>query len=179
MMTTEAPQFTSADIHEFYKLLDELGIEVWLDGGWAVDALLGEQTRPHDDVDIIVEQKDVNALRTALEARGYREVIRDDTRPINFVLSDTGREAGRIVDFHVVVLDADGNGDYGEEKAAFPAWGLTGTGTIDGLNVRTLSPALLVQFHQGYTLRDKDFSDIPRLCEKFNIPLPDAYRDAK
>ncbi|WP_406347422.1 nucleotidyltransferase domain-containing protein [Streptomyces sp. NBC_00144] len=27
------------------------GVEVWLgDGGWGVDALLGEQTRPHKDV---------------------------------------------------------------------------------------------------------------------------------
>ena len=25
------------------------GIPAWLDGGWAVDALLGEQTRNHDD----------------------------------------------------------------------------------------------------------------------------------
>ncbi len=29
-------------------------ILVWLDGGWGVDALLGEQGRPHDDVDVVV-----------------------------------------------------------------------------------------------------------------------------
>jgi hypothetical protein len=32
-------------------LLEKAGIEVWLDGGWAVDALLGMQTRPHKEPD--------------------------------------------------------------------------------------------------------------------------------
>lgn len=174
-MTPEKAQFTVDDVHDLYHLLDDLAVEIWLDGGWAVDALLGEQTRPHDDIDIVIESGDVSRLREALEARGYREVLRDDSRPINFVLSDTGREAGRIVDFHVIVLDAEGNGDYGDEKAAFPAWGLTGTGQIGGLAVRCLSLELLVQFHQGYPLRDKDFHDVARLCEKFSIPLPEQY----
>lgn len=141
-----------------------------------MDALLGEQTRPHDDIDIVIEQNNVQTLRDALEARGYTEVIRDDSRPINFVLSDTGREAGRIVDFHVIVLDEHGNGNYGDDKAAFPAWGLRGKGIIAGLAVQTLSPRLLVDFHQGYTLRDKDYHDIPRICEKFGIDLPEPYR---
>jgi lincosamide nucleotidyltransferase A/C/D/E len=32
------------------QLFENTGIEVWLDGGWAVDALLGEQTRPENIV---------------------------------------------------------------------------------------------------------------------------------
>ena len=32
------------------QLFESTGIEVWLDGGWAVDALLGEKTRPHNIV---------------------------------------------------------------------------------------------------------------------------------
>lgn len=35
----------SADVVDLYAHLTDLGIEVWLDGGWGVDALLGEQTR--------------------------------------------------------------------------------------------------------------------------------------
>jgi len=35
-----------ADVIDLYTQLENLGIEVWLDGGWGVDALLGEQTRP-------------------------------------------------------------------------------------------------------------------------------------
>ena len=33
-------------------LLEADGIDVWLDGGWGVDALLGQQTREHDDLDL-------------------------------------------------------------------------------------------------------------------------------
>ncbi len=36
-------------------LVEADGIDVWLDGGWGVDALLGHQTREHDDLDLVVE----------------------------------------------------------------------------------------------------------------------------
>jgi lincosamide nucleotidyltransferase A/C/D/E len=46
-----------------------LGINIWIDGGWGVDALLGAQTRPHKDLDIAIEERDVAGLSAALEAR--------------------------------------------------------------------------------------------------------------
>jgi len=48
---TETP---AAAVNELLGLFERLRIHVWLDGGWAVDALLGEQTRPH--LDIVIEQ---------------------------------------------------------------------------------------------------------------------------
>ena len=42
---------TSIDVIDCYTTLENLGIEIWVDGGWGVDALLGEQTRPHKDLD--------------------------------------------------------------------------------------------------------------------------------
>jgi len=44
----------------------------------AVDALLGRQTRSHDDLDV-VPFNDVPRLRALLESHGYRDVLRDDT----------------------------------------------------------------------------------------------------
>ena len=38
-----------------YILLNDLGVELWIDGGWSVDALLGQQTRPHKDLDIAIQ----------------------------------------------------------------------------------------------------------------------------
>ena len=35
-------------------------IEIWLDGGWGVDALLGKETRQHNDIDLFVEEKNYN-----------------------------------------------------------------------------------------------------------------------
>ena len=46
---------TADKVHWFLDLFDELDIKVWIDGGWGVDALLGECTREHQDLDIIVD----------------------------------------------------------------------------------------------------------------------------
>jgi lincosamide nucleotidyltransferase A/C/D/E len=53
--------------------LQAMGIPIWLDGGWGVDALLGEQTRPHDDLDIVVEERHLLRLRaTGRRLQGCR-----------------------------------------------------------------------------------------------------------
>src|SRR5919198_2493494 len=82
---------------ELVQLCEQNGIEIIVDGGWGVDALLGEQTRSHADLDIALQHKDVPRLRAQLEARGYKDVPRDDTRDCNFVLGD---DQGHEVDFH-------------------------------------------------------------------------------
>lgn len=41
-------------------------ISVWLDGGWAVDALLGTQTRLHDDLDLVARRQDTARIIDAL-----------------------------------------------------------------------------------------------------------------
>ena len=79
---------TSIDVIDCYTTLENLGIEIWVDGGWGVDALLGEQTRPHKDLDIAIQQKDVQKLRELLEAQGYREIKLEEAKPWNFVLGD-------------------------------------------------------------------------------------------
>ena len=35
------------DVVSIYRSLSANNIQVWLTGGWGIDALLGEQTRPH------------------------------------------------------------------------------------------------------------------------------------
>ncbi len=80
----------SADaVVQLLQLFEQHGIEVVVDGGWGVDALLGEQTRFHADVDIALEHKDVPKLRALLEARGYKDVPRDDTgtAPLSWAMS--------------------------------------------------------------------------------------------
>src|SRR4051812_23806829 len=86
-----------AEVVALYNLLDDHGIEVWLDGGWGIDALIGEQTRPHSDLDIAVRHADVAELRRLLMDRGYEQVERADTEPWIFVLSD---ERGHQLDVH-------------------------------------------------------------------------------
>ena len=43
------------DAPSVIRIVDRLerdDIDVWLDGGWGVDALLGKETREHDDLDV-------------------------------------------------------------------------------------------------------------------------------
>ena len=110
------------DVGEFVDLCSAHSIAVWIDGGWGVDALAREQTRPHEDLDIALRHADVPKLRGT--ARGARvcDVPRDDTRDCNFVLGDAH---GRLIDVHSFTFDDEGNNVFGVE---YPLESLSGTG---------------------------------------------------
>lgn len=46
------------DAKQIIRLATDAEIKVFLDGGWGVDALIGYETRRHNDIDIFVEKKD-------------------------------------------------------------------------------------------------------------------------
>jgi lincosamide nucleotidyltransferase A/C/D/E len=160
---------TAKDVIAFVKLLEQNHIDVCIDGGWGVDALLGEQTRPHADLDIAVQHKDVARIRTLLEARGYKDVPRDDTWACNFVLGD---DDGRLIDVHSYTFDSSGNFVQGVE---YPYDSLNGMGVIDGHPVRCISPEWMVKFHTGYRLDENDYHDVKRLCQRFGFEMPPEY----
>lgn len=89
------PNMTAEDVCGFVDLMGGQGIRIWLDGGWAVDACLGSQTRCHDDLDIVIAERDVLVAVAALEGRGYAPVARPDTRAWNFVLDRCAGLRGR------------------------------------------------------------------------------------
>ena len=161
----------SQDVLEIYKLLDSNGIELWIDGGWGVDALLVEQTRPHKDLDVVLEEKNVQKLTELLSENGYKNVTRDDTSPWNFVMGDNN---GHQVDIHVFILDSEGNGWYGDRGLTYPAASFLGKGTIDGVEVKTISAEQIIKFVSPwlYKKRKKNIADMTALCDKFKIPYP-------
>ena len=167
-------EISAGDVGRFLDVAENLDITVWVDGGWGVDALLGEQTRPHSDLDIIVQEKDVAALRAALARAGFQDVETDDRTEWNFVLAD---DEGHRIDFHVVVLDKDGRGIYGPVKRGvfYPASALQGTGSIAGRAVRCLTPEYQVQSHTGYTIDEDDIRDVMALHERFGVDPPQDY----
>ncbi|BCL78537.1 aminoglycoside nucleotidyltransferase [Ktedonobacteria bacterium brp13] len=154
---------------QLLQLFEQHGIEVFVDGGWGVDALLGKQTRVHGDLDIALQHKDVPHLRLLLEARGYKDVIRADTRDCNFVMGD---DSGHEIDFHSYTFDAHGTIVFGLE---YPLDSLTGSGFIQGYAVKCISAEWMVKFHSGYELDENDYRDISALCEHFGIALPSEY----
>jgi lincosamide nucleotidyltransferase A/C/D/E len=166
-----------ADVGDVIEILDALtsaGIEAWLDGGWGVDALLGEQTRPHQDLDLVVRLEDVARLRSALAPAGFELV--EGVPESNFVLRD-GR--GREVDVHPVRFDDAGDGVYRMEDGGdwiFPAAGFVGRGVVGGRDVRCLTPEVQMLGHAGgYEPHETDFHDMRLLHERFGTALQGPY----
>ncbi len=170
-MSKDNPEMTADDVLEFVQLLNQNNIDMVVDGGWGVDALLGRQTRRHSDLDIAVEHKDVPKIRELLEARGYQDVPRDDTRDCNFVLGD---DEGHLIDIHSYTFDEHGNLTFGVE---YPYDSLKGKGMINGVPVKCIPPDWMVKFHTGYPLDEDDYHDVKLLCKKFDLDIPEEYAD--
>ena len=163
------PTMSAPAVLSLLTLFEQHAIEVHVDGGWGVDALLGEQTRNHEDLDIALPHKYVPKLRALLAARGYAEVPRPDSWECNFVLGDA---QGHLVDVHSYTFDDNGNNIFG---VAYEPHHLTGNGTIGGHPVRTIPPDIMVEFHTGYDVDENDYRDVKALCERFGIALPVIY----
>jgi lincosamide nucleotidyltransferase A/C/D/E len=145
------------------------GIGAWVHGGWGIDALVGEQRRAHDDLDLVVQVADWPRISAALAGLGYRVV--HGGMPSNTVLLDS---AGRQIDLHPVRFDGAGNGIYRAESGEdwpFPAAGFAGQGRIDGRPVRCLTAEVEVLTHADYDLDEEDYADLAVLHERFGIPV--------
>ena len=159
----------SKNVVDLYNKLENLGIKIWIDGGWSVDALLGKQLRPHKDLDIALQWKDVPKLREVLAGQGYKRV-REDSQ-WNFIVAD---DKGHEIDVHAFIYDDKGNV---VEGIMYPAESLTGTGAIDDHSVRCISPKYMVEFLAPWIHKwpEKYLPAISALCEKFGIEYPEEY----
>lgn len=179
------------DVRELYTLLLDHGVQIWIDGGWGIDALLERQTRPHKDLDAFVALDDLPTLANVLGERGFtlKEIWSENrwiehSGRVPLIGNDqTGNQAatafvlkdalGREIDVHVLQSD--------EHGSATPAWNcailfspdaLSGRGSIAGVPVRCLSAAMHMCTHTGYALQDKDIQDLRRLHERFGVDYP-------
>jgi lincosamide nucleotidyltransferase A/C/D/E len=162
---------TADAVLEFLNLMEVSAIDVCLDGGWGIDALLGEQTREHGDLDIIVRVEDVPRLLAVTRASGYARL--PGGTETNFVLST---ESGHVVDVHAIAFDGRGFGVFAlpdGRKWPFPPSAFRGRGRVREKDVRCLSPEAQVQCHaQGYAPDEADLRDMKLLQDRFGVVLP-------
>ena len=71
----EGAMLSARDAVALYELLREYGVRCWLIGGWGVDALLGQQTRPHKDLDVLVRRQDLPRLRQLCREHGFVRTV--------------------------------------------------------------------------------------------------------
>jgi lincosamide nucleotidyltransferase A/C/D/E len=144
-------------------------IPVWLDGGWGVDALLGEQTRLHSDLDIIIATENLIALEKLLSVCSYK---RDATQEGLVFISETGL----WLDVHSIRFDDRGYGLFELPDGRvwpFPPSAFNSKGIVGDKEVSCLSPEAQVQCHaQGYQATAKDIQDMEALQRKYQVVLP-------
>jgi lincosamide nucleotidyltransferase A/C/D/E len=168
---------SASDVIEILSWLEQHGIDVWLNGGWGVDALLRRQTRDHEDLDITISAADRAAYTAAMAAAGFRTYRVDND--FNWVLID-GRE--RLVDVHLVDLSATSVNElgvpmYGPGGLPFEVGSLEGRGTITGRAVKCETAEFQVRGHTGYTQDEMDYRDVLALCRAFDLEIPSVFKE--
>ena len=175
--------FAPEDLIRIYTLLEQHSIPAWLNGGWGIDALLGEITRPHKDLDIFVLLDDVVRLNELLAERGYQlkklwsenlSTVDSSGNPIEtgYVLSD---QTGLELDIHAIHFDSLGNAipAYSVEAGfVFTPADLAGKGMVTGYPVRCQSAESQMTCHLGYQLPAYQWGDLDRLHDKFGVEIP-------
>jgi lincosamide nucleotidyltransferase A/C/D/E len=169
-MATEA-----RDVLEILAMFDHAKIEVWIEGGWGVDALLGAQSRDHGDLDLVVDAPRSDDARRVLEGNAF--VCIYDDAPGRFSYQDA---RGREVDLSVAAADRYGdrwnlNRRIGRGDPDYPFECFV-SGWIGGQRVQCLGPETQVLHHQGYEPEDVDRWDMGLLRERFDVALPELLR---
>jgi lincosamide nucleotidyltransferase A/C/D/E len=164
---------TEKNVIDLYNSLSGAGIKIWIDGGFCVDALLEKQLRPHKDLDIAIQWKDVSKLKEILTKQNYKQ-IREDSQ-WNFVL---GNDKEYEIDVHAFVFDNEGNIVDG---IMYPKESLTGNGIIENQSVSCISPKYMVEFLTPWISKwpEKYLPAISEICEKYSIELPKEYGEYK
>ena len=163
------PPMPGKSVLAIVDALQAADMRCWISGGWGVDALAGERTRIHRDLDLVVEEQDRQRAVDVLGELGYWEWYRADSDVPLFsriVLHDH-ELAGRAIDLHPLAPSS--------MQAEFT------TGTIEGREVPCMSVDLQLETHSNYRKRWRDRADIAvlrRLLEgaatTLIVPVPSA-----
>lgn len=154
-------QMTAVEVVQIVAWLDAHGVVYQVNGGWGVDALVGRQTRPHQDLDVFIDEDREADFMAWLTSRGYR--VTDDWRPVRVQLSSPFGQ----VDVHSMRLDPAGNGvqqGFAGEVYLHPSEQRV-AGVIDGQAVVVASAERARELRRGYPPRAVDHHDLALLDE--------------
>ncbi len=162
----------AADVLALQALLLRRGLGWCIVGGWGVDALLGEQTRPHKDLDVLVRLDQLRPMLRVLQAQGMQLAYAweenlllggpGDVKGLEsaFVMTDV---AGREVDIHVYEDDGSHVRPLWDSDRVLTPPDLVAQGVIGGQPVTCLTPEKQLEFHRGYDLPAVQRLDVERL----------------
>jgi Aminoglycoside-2''-adenylyltransferase/2'-5' RNA ligase superfamily len=163
------PPMPSELVLSIIDALAAADVRCWIGGGWGVDALVGERTRTHRDLDLVVEEQDTQRAVEVLEELGYWEWyhVDSDVPLFSRVVLHDHELAGRAIDLHPLAL--------ARTQVEFT------TGTIGGREVPCMSVELQLKTHSNYRKRWRDRADLTRLrrlregsATTLIVPVPSA-----
>ena len=155
-----------SDVVDLLKKAEKICVDVWIDGGWGVDALVGHQTRPHNDIDILIQKQDTTVFTEMLKSNGYRET------KMEFTTTDHTAWCNyhdRTIDLHLFEFAEAGTLRF--ENETYPSDILNGKGVIGGISVCCLTAEAQILYHQGYEQKEKDRHDVLLLCKTFGLSI--------
>ena len=162
---------TLIDACEIIKIAEDNNFKLYIDGGWGVDALLGEVTRSHNDIDLFLEKVEYHKFIALIRDKGFSEKVMEYTTNDHTVWVD---KAGRIIDLHCFEIINDVLIRYDGE--VYPLKIFSGVGKIGNFDVACIEPVSQVVFHLGYEFDENDRHDVLLICKKFGIPIPEQYK---
>lgn len=148
---------TKEDLMAVIKILEESNITYWIDGGWGVDILAGEQTRTHRDVDIDFDARYTDKLIKMLTDDGFK--VETDWAPVRIELYS--EELGYL-DIHPFILNEDGTSKQADLEGGWFKFEAEyfGSAVFEGKTIPCISAKGQKVFHTGYELREIDKHDI-------------------
>ncbi len=156
-----------AVIEKVHDLLSEAGIGHWLFGGWGVDFLVGDVTRPHSDIEVVIWRRDIERVRELLRPLGYRE---RSGAHVTF-RADFDTDAGLL---SMVYIERDARGDIvTPDVFASSPWAedaFEHEGSLEGVRLPVISALEQMLSKEAYfgeatgqPLRPKDEHDVALL----------------
>jgi lincosamide nucleotidyltransferase A/C/D/E len=172
-----ATEVKASDGTEVLARLDEFRVAAWLTGGWACDALIGEQTRFHPDLDLIIPKNEKARALSALKDDGF-VVYKWHAAGLLEQAVDLIDHRQRRVSLHLVDIDPSGSGawitslDHAADAVGLPPGEPFARGTLNRCAVPCTSAWAQLVLHTGYRPDANDWHDIHRLCARFGLPVP-------
>jgi hypothetical protein len=135
--------------------LKAAGVPHWLFGGWVVDFLVGEVTRRHSDIDLVIWRADASRFRELLAGQGYEEL----PSPSGPELDARFSRQGQRVEVMFLHVGEGGSAYWGDWR--WPAEALEAEpGRIGEIVCPIVSPELLLECKEAF-LREEDGPDDP------------------
>ena len=149
-----------SQIERVLDALDARSVRCWVAGGWGVAALVGRQSRPHRDLDLVIDHEDLDTCRSVLEGLGY--TVATDWLPTRIELA---LPPDAWVDVHPLRFQQGGRASLPLPDGTamdYPPGAFT-TGRLRGRPIPCLSAEQQRAVHRGYEPKDNDLHDLAQL----------------